>query len=142
MSDQLAHRFPVSVKGVIRCREQFILLKNERNEWELPGGKLEIDEKLEDCLVREIKEELGLDTSVSRPLNNWVYFVNRTNVVILTYALEKLVPQQHPRISDEHKELGLFELSEIDDLPMPDGYKRSIYLFGTRSEGAASDANQ
>jgi ADP-ribose pyrophosphatase YjhB (NUDIX family) len=42
--DNNAYRFPVSVKGVVAQAEKFLLLKNERDEWELPGGKLELGE--------------------------------------------------------------------------------------------------
>lgn len=35
--------WPVSVKGVaLDAHERVLLLRNERNEWELPGGRLEI----------------------------------------------------------------------------------------------------
>jgi ADP-ribose pyrophosphatase YjhB (NUDIX family) len=36
--------FPVSVKGVVIRGERVLLLHNERGEWELPGGRLEIGE--------------------------------------------------------------------------------------------------
>ena len=36
--DNLAYRFPVLVKGVVRRDAQVVLLHNERNEWELPGA--------------------------------------------------------------------------------------------------------
>jgi 8-oxo-dGTP pyrophosphatase MutT (NUDIX family) len=138
MTDSLAARFPVSIKGVVERDGRFVLLKNERDEWELPGGKLEPGEAIEDCLVREIDEELNLPVAVGRPLNNWVYFVNGVHVLVITYALQILGDEADMRISHEHKELRSFPLEEIAGLRMPDGYKRSIALH---AESARNRAN-
>lgn len=42
------------MKGIIIDNDHIILLKNERNEWELPGGRLELEETPEECVIREI----------------------------------------------------------------------------------------
>jgi len=51
--------FPVSIKGVLLEAGRVVLLENEREEWELPGGRLETGEDPMACLVREFAEELA-----------------------------------------------------------------------------------
>lgn len=52
--------WPVSIKGVVLdSHERVLLLHNERDEWELPGGHLELGEEAQRCVVREIEEESG-----------------------------------------------------------------------------------
>ena len=53
-----AQRYPVSIKGVMAIEGRIPLLFNERREWELPGGRLEPDERPEQALVREVAEEM------------------------------------------------------------------------------------
>src|SRR5712691_8143483 len=85
--DNKAHRFPVSVKGVVYQDGKVVRLKNERNEWELPGGKLELGEAPEVCVVRVIEEELGLIEKTGPILDSWVYHIYEgVDVLILTYG--------------------------------------------------------
>jgi 8-oxo-dGTP pyrophosphatase MutT (NUDIX family) len=125
-TDNLAYRFPVSVKGVILRGEQVILLKNDRDEWELPGGKLELDEEPRACVEREIAEELGLTVQAGRILDSWVYRIAPgVDVLIVTYGCHA-DPAGEIVHSAEHKAVGLFDLTDIDTLPMPEGYRVSI----------------
>ena len=124
-SDANAQRFPVSVKGVILAGAQVILLKNERDEWELPGGKLEPGEDILECLAREIDEELSIPVRVGCLLDAWVYPIHSVEVLILTYDCH-ISAAVSPKISHEHKELGLFRMHQLDEIPLPDGYKKAI----------------
>ncbi|MBI1243964.1 MAG: NUDIX domain-containing protein [Alphaproteobacteria bacterium] len=125
-------RFPVSIKGVVSIDGKFCLLKNERHEWELPGGRLEPGETPEAACVREIAEELGIEARIERILDTWVYdIIGAGEVLIVTYACAPLTGAI-PRLSDEHKALGLFGPTEIGSLNMPVGYKRSLAAYGTR----------
>ena len=49
----------LSVKGIVFENEKVWLRRNERDEWEIPGGKLERGEQPEATVVREIREDSG-----------------------------------------------------------------------------------
>jgi len=46
--------------GLVRNEKEEILMIFRRGMWDLPKGKLDKGEKLEDCAVREVSEETGL----------------------------------------------------------------------------------
>jgi len=124
--DNKAYRFPVSVKGIVYQDGKIVLLKNEREEWELPGGKLELGETPEACVVREIEEELGLSCRIGPILDTWVYHIYEgVDVLIVTYGC---YPEPFSQVthSPEHKAVGMFTPEEITGLRMPQGYKDSI----------------
>jgi 8-oxo-dGTP pyrophosphatase MutT (NUDIX family) len=126
--------FPVSIKGVLVEAGRVVLLENERDEWELPGGRLESGEAPETCLVREFAEELGAVVKVARIIDCWLYEVlPQREVVIITYGVQRC-GEEELRVSDEHRRLGLFTLEEIEALPIPEGYRRSIRAWSGRPD--------
>jgi 8-oxo-dGTP pyrophosphatase MutT (NUDIX family) len=132
-TDGSAHLFPVSIKGVVAIDGKVVLLKNERDEWELPGGKLETGEVPIECVLREIHEELDLRVTVDCILDAWVYdILSQVKVLIVTYGCQ-LTVRGPISISHEHKAVGMFGLDEIEGLNMPDGYKHSIRNYMGRT---------
>lgn len=69
--------FGIAVKAVIWNEGKFLILKRAKQQgsepdlWEFPGGGLELGEKHEEALVREIWEETGLHGKVIKPLSVW-----------------------------------------------------------------------
>lgn len=125
-SGSFSKLFPVSIKGVLFTGGRVVLLQNERNEWELPGGRLEAGEEPGACLAREFAEELGIGIVVDAILDSWVYRVlPHHDVMIVTYGTRR-ADELPLKISTEHRGVGLFALDELDGLPMPEGYRRSI----------------
>jgi len=56
----------VAVGGlVVNEQEQVLLVKTQHGGWVFPGGQVEVGENLIDALIREIKEESGIEVEVS-----------------------------------------------------------------------------
>ncbi|WP_017435402.1 NUDIX hydrolase [Saccharococcus caldoxylosilyticus] len=87
-----ANKMVVVVKGLILYEGKVLIVQRAKDDeigggtWELVGGKVEFGEDLETALVREIKEEVGLDVTVEKILYATTFKTDPTRqVVILTY---------------------------------------------------------
>ncbi len=60
----------IIVCGACILKEGKILLMHRisKDWWEMPGGKCRVGEKMEDCVAREIREELNVDIDIQRHL--------------------------------------------------------------------------
>jgi 8-oxo-dGTP pyrophosphatase MutT (NUDIX family) len=123
----------VSVKGIVMRDDRVLLVRNERSEWELLGGKVDPGESEERSVVREIAEECGLALETVRRLEDWVYreIVPGRSVRIVTFGCREVAVQE-AMMSDEHNDMCWLGLDEIPTLPMPDGYKESIAAWVQR----------
>lgn len=125
--------FPVSIKGVLVRGGRVLLVHNERDEWELPGGRIEPGETPEQTVAREITEETGLPVEVAEIVDAWVYHIAVANkdVFIVTYGCTT-TSAAAPVLSHEHSRVAEFAEHEVPGLRMPEGYKRSIATWFDR----------
>jgi 8-oxo-dGTP pyrophosphatase MutT (NUDIX family) len=126
---------PISVKGIVGPPGHVVLLRNERDEWEFPGGRIEPDDPSPTaCLRREMSEELDLIVDVGLPVHSWRYEpVPGRHVLVIAYACE-IVGTWPERLwhSDEHLGVRSVALDELDDIVLPQGYRDALELAGGR----------
>jgi A/G-specific adenine glycosylase len=89
--------------------------------WEYPGGKLQAGESLEECLQRELIEELGIEVSVGH--NIGVYKHTYTHFRVTLYAYRCIITSGEPKpiSADEIKwvntaDLHLYPMGKLDRL--------------------------
>jgi 8-oxo-dGTP pyrophosphatase MutT (NUDIX family) len=123
----------ISIKGIVFENDKVWLRKNERNEWELPGGKLDKGEQPEETVVRELYEELGFKTKTEVIIQASLYNIENNgkflgNVIVLIYLcqlINKIGDFEH--IGEAGKAyFDSFSKEEIIKLNMPQFYKDSI----------------
>lgn len=129
----LPYLIPVSVKGIVFESNKVWLRKNERNEWELPGGKLDQGEQPVQTIIRELQEELGFKTEVADIVQAQIYtiktsFDEQRGVLVISYLcklLDKVGDFEHIGEAGA-AEFAAFSINELSALNMPEFYKQSI----------------
>ena len=119
-------RFSVSVKGVLEHEGKLLLRRNQREEFELPGGRLEPEDiSLEQRLTTEFREESGIRIEVLAQREPWLYEVGGGSVLIVPFLCRALeIPEV---LTDEDGgTLHWLRPEEAEAANMPLGYKDTI----------------
>lgn len=124
---------PVSVKGIIIENGKVWLRKNERDEWELPGGKIDPREQPEETVLRELSEELGFTSEVEGIIDAYIYTINESvdeslGVLVICYLCTISEKSGEFELIGEagQSEFKEFSLDEVYSLNMPEFYKKAI----------------
>ena len=128
--------FDVSVKGVLLHEGRVLLRRNQRGEFELPGGRLERgDASAEERLIAEFREESGIEVEVLEHREPWLYEVGEKDILIVPYLCRALrIPDA--LFDEDGGTLHWLRLEEAEAAFMPQGYKDTI--AGRISHASAS----
>lgn len=102
--------YRTSVKALILNDEKkFLLTKESDGKWELPGGGLDFGETPQECLRREIKEEMGLEATYIATQPAYFYAVKHSKYQWITNVLfEVTLENLDFTASDECTEIRFF----------------------------------
>jgi 8-oxo-dGTP diphosphatase len=87
--------------------------------WEYPGGKVEVGERPEDCLIRELKEELTIDVTEAclAPLTFASHTYDDFHLLMPLYVCRRWEGEIH---AVEHQALKWVRPNEMKNYPMPE----------------------
>lgn len=84
------------------------------DRYELIGGHLELGEQPQEALVREVKEELGIDVTVGQPVHAFTEQVGEVFYMEVIYICYLKNPTDEPTLdSAEHSEAHWITVEEI-----------------------------
>lgn len=120
----MAYKYPpctyrVSVKGVITIDNQLVLVKEDCDQWDLPGGGPEHHEDLETAFRREIQEELGVNaveisTDKVQPWSTFDLTANRPLLFLVYPAkVDEVPPMLHGNVL-----IGLFSKKDVESMSL------------------------
>ena len=85
--------------------------------WDLPGGHVEVGESPEQALVRECREELGIDVTSARPLD---WRLSDPALAGHPFAVGAWRGEPTNTAPDEHDQLAWFRVDELAGLFLAD----------------------
>jgi len=114
-------RFRVTA-GVITDNDKVLITKRAPKEnfagmWEFPGGKIEANETPEDCLIRELKEELNIDVSIIKFCTEATHDYGYMNINLIAYYCTINDGMIRISVHDNYMWVKIIDLLEYDLLP-------------------------
>ena len=85
--------------------------------WEFPGGKLELDETPEECIVREIKEELDMEIEVLDIYKVVKFNYKEKDILLLCYLCRLLKGEGKTLECNDFRWVKRDEIASFDFVP-------------------------
>lgn len=124
----------VSAAVIIKNNKVLILQRNKDedvfpNMWELPSGKKEPLETSENSLLREVKEETGLDIKIIMPFFVFDYQIEKPEEILDSTQINFLVKpigDCKVKLSSEHQNFAWISEDEVDKYELSAATKKVI----------------
>ena len=85
--------FNIRITGMLIENNEILLVQqklSDKRNWSLPGGRLERGETLSQGLIREMKEETGLDVEIIRMLYLCDVAASSNTILHITFLIKRI----------------------------------------------------
>lgn len=89
--------------------------------WEFPGGKQEEDEPVETTVVRELREELGVDVAITAPFMKLDHAYSHFKITLHAFRCELISGEPRPKSS---REIRWVPIDRLGEYPFPKANRR------------------
>jgi 8-oxo-dGTP diphosphatase len=108
--------------GIIENKGKVLVARRNKDDplkdkWEFPGGKIEDGETPEECLKRELHEELGIDAEVGTFLCSTKYTYDHISIELLAYNINHF---SGDIVLNDHEEIEWVTPSELHNYDFPE----------------------
>jgi len=124
----------VRAAGILIEDDKILIVKQDVTEtrhWALPGGKLEFGETIEHCMIREMKEETGLDIAVKELLYITDRLHQSDHIVHIMLLVERIGGQlrlgkELEKGTEKITELAMVPVNQLSDYGFPPAFSELI----------------
>jgi len=111
------------VAAVIKKNNLFLIVQRNKNKhlglkWEFPGGKVCFNEKFEQALIREIKEELNVIVNVHEKITEEEY---KDDKIDITLHYFQCTLQKGNMMLNEHEDFAWVEKKDFNKYDFAEG---------------------
>lgn len=129
----MTQRPEVCVGAIAVDEDELLLIRRGRGVaagfWSVPGGRVEAGETLAEAVVRELREETGLEGICGQLLGVEEMFAEGMHFVILDYAVTVL-ERSDPVAGDDASEVAWVPLHDVAELPLAEGLAEFLHDRG------------
>lgn len=125
----------IVVGGIVKHNGKVLVVQRSADEdafpnlWEIPSGKREQFESSKSSVVREVKEETGLDVEPIMPVDVFEFKVEKENEIRDSTQISflcTLTNEIEVKLSEEHQNFAWISESEIGNYELSDETKGVI----------------
>ena len=124
------------IAGIIELNGKILIAQRKADDhlafkWEFPGGKLEVGETPEQCIVRELHEELGIRTHCGNLVGRSIWSYQGVSLELCAYQVNYILGDF---VLHDHAAIRWVTVSELDtydfaeaDLPIVQKIKEQTF---------------